>query len=59
MTYYTDFVEDEIIMIRSPLMTKLLNDIKQEALEFWISYNYEIAQGRKIENNNSFIWLDE
>lgn len=59
MTYYTDYVEGEMIMIRSPIMTKLLEEIKEQALEYWISYNYEIAQGRKQETQDSYEWLDE
>ena len=35
--------------------SKLSNAIKQAALEFWIDYNYEVAQGRKEGEE----WLDE
>jgi len=34
---------------------ELSNAIKQAALEFWIDYNYEVAQGRKEGEE----WLDE
>ncbi len=35
--------------------SQILNDIKEAALDFWIDYNYEVAQGRKEGEE----WLDE
>ena len=38
--------------------TNFLEDIELKAEEFWIDYNYEVAQGRKT-GNGVFEWLDE
>jgi len=52
-------VEMKIAETRGLLLRQLHEEVKQQSLEFWIEYNYEIAQGRKKETNETFIWLDE
>ena len=36
----------------------LKQEITDAALEFWIAYNYEVAQNRK-SGSGVFEWLDE
>lgn len=48
----------KIASVRGMLLKNLHKEVIQESIEFWIEYNYEIAQGRKKETNETFIWLD-
>ena len=49
----------KIAKVRGEILKELHKEVMQQSIEFWIEYNYEIAQGRKAETNNTFIWLDE
>jgi len=49
----------KIAKVRGAILKDLHAEVKQQSIEYWIEYNYEIAQGRREETNNSFIWLDE
>ncbi len=48
----------KIASVRGMLLKNLHKEVIQESIEFWIEYNYEIAQGRRKETNETFIWLD-
>jgi len=49
----------KIAKVRGAILADLHVELFNKSIEYWIEYNYEIAQGRKQETNNSFIWLDE
>jgi len=49
----------KIANLKGEIYKRLHEEIIQQSIEYWIEYNYEIAQGRREETNNSFIWLDE
>ena len=49
----------KIAKVRGAILADLHAEVKQQSIEYWIEYNYEIAQGRRAETHSTFIWLDE
>jgi len=49
----------KIAKVRGAILADLHEEVIQQSIEFWIEYNYEIAQGRRAETHSTFIWLDE